>query len=165
MWEWDRENDEPNQEIAAIDYEAPDNRVADAQAEDLGESGEWTVPRKVVRRTQVSVPPGLWKEVNSVDRLMVNGNEVNQLMHGWEGIRVQVDSGAIDTVAPRSVGKAFNLRETVMSKNNVGFVAANGSKISNFGERTVIGFTDDEEAVSMRMTCADVHKVLGLCTV
>ena len=48
-----------------------------------------------------------------------------------------------------------------MSKNNVGFVAANGSKISNFGERTVTGCTDDGEAVSMRMTCADVHKVLG----
>ena len=109
----------------------------------------------------MSVPPGLWKEVNSVDRLMVNGNEVSQLMHGWERIRVQVDSGAIDTVAPRSVGKAFNLRETVMSKNNVGFVAANGSKISNFGERTVTGCTDDGEAVSKRMTCADVHKVLG----
>ena len=35
MWEWDRGNDEPNQQIAAIDYEAPDSRVADAQAEDL----------------------------------------------------------------------------------------------------------------------------------
>ena len=34
MWEWDRENDEPIQEIAGIDNEAPDNRVADAQAED-----------------------------------------------------------------------------------------------------------------------------------
>ena len=77
----------------------------------------------------------------------------------WERIRVQVDSGAIDTVAPRSVGKAFNLRKTIMSKHNVGFVAANGSKISNFGER--IGCTYDGEAVSMRMTCADVHNVLG----
>ena len=72
-----------------------------------------------------------------------------------------MDSGAIDTVAPRNVGKAFNLRETAMSKNNVGFVAANGSKIANFGERTVTGYTDDGEGVSMRMTCADVHKVLG----
>ena len=44
MWEWERDNDEPNQEIAATDYEAPDNRVADAHAEDLGESGELTVP-------------------------------------------------------------------------------------------------------------------------
>ena len=30
LWEWDRENDEPNQEIATIDHEVPDTRVADS---------------------------------------------------------------------------------------------------------------------------------------
>ena len=40
-------------------------------------------------------------------------------------------------------------------------MAANGSKIKNYGERKVTGYTDEGTAISMRMTCADVHKVLG----
>ena len=87
--------------------------------------------------------------------------EVNQLAHGWERIRVQVDSGAIDTVAPKHVAKAFSLMETKMSKKGIGFIAANGSEIKIHGEKKVVGYTDDGEAVAMRMTCADVQKVLG----
>jgi len=98
--------------------------------------------------------------IGSIDR-GEKGAEVNQITHGWERIRVQVDSGAIDTVAPKDVARAFSLQETAMSRNGIGFVAANGSKISNFGERRVVGYTDEGEGVSMRMTCADVQKVLG----
>jgi predicted RNA-binding protein len=64
-------------------------------------------------------------------------------------------------VAPKKVARAFSLRETAMSKNRISFVAANGSKIDNYGERKVIGHTDEGEGVTMRMTCADVQKVLG----
>ena len=98
--------------------------------------------------------------IGSIDR---GGGEleVNQIEHGWERIRVQVDSGAIDTVAPKGVAKAFSIKETTMSRRGIGFVAANGTKICNYGERAVAGYTDGGEAVSMRMTCADVQKVLG----
>ena len=35
------------------------------------------------------------------------------------------------------------------------------TKIKNCGERKVTGHTDEGAAISMRVTCADVHKVLG----
>lgn len=72
-----------------------------------------------------------------------------------------MDSGAVDTVAPENGAQEFVLRETPASRRRIGFVAANGSKIQNYGERKVSGYTDDGVAISMRMTCADVHKVLG----
>ena len=43
----------------------------------------------------------------------------------------------------------------------MGFVAANGTKIKNYGEKKVIGYTDDGEGVSLKMQCADVKKTLG----
>ena len=61
--------------------------------------------------------------------------EVNHFAHAWERIRVQVDSGAIDTVAPKHVAKAFSLMETKMSKKGIGFIAANGSEMKNHGEK------------------------------
>jgi hypothetical protein len=98
----------------------------------------------------------------SIDRApKVQVGEINEVKAGWERIKVQVDSGAIDTVAPKNVANRFVLKETAASRRGVGFVAANGSKIKNYGERKVTGYTDEGTAVSMRMTCADVHKVLG----
>ena len=98
----------------------------------------------------------------SIDRApKVQVGEINEVKAGWERIKVQVDSGAIDTVAPKNVANRFVLKETAASRRGVGFVAANGSKIKNYGERKVTGYTDDGTAISMRMTCADVHKVLG----
>jgi hypothetical protein len=48
-----------------------------------------------------------------------------------------------------------------MSEAGIGFVAANGSRIENYGEKQVMGWTDEGDPVTMRMTVADVHKVLG----
>ena len=101
-------------------------------------------------------------ELCSIDRApKVQVGEINEVKAGWERIKVQVDSGAIDTVAPKNVANKFVLKETAASRRGVGFVAANGSKIKNYGERKVTGYTDEGTAISMRMTCADVHKVLG----
>ena len=40
-----------------------------------------------------------------------------------------------------------------MSKRGIGFVAANGSGIKNYGEKRIAGYTDDGEGVSMRVHC------------
>jgi hypothetical protein len=98
----------------------------------------------------------------SVEREAKDGKlQINQVCRGWERIKVQVDSGAIDTVAPPDVAKAFSTLKTRMSEAGVGFVAANGSRIENFGEKHLVGYTDEGDSVGMRMTVADVHKVLG----
>ena len=75
-------------------------------------------------------------------------------------MRIQIDSGAIDTVGPKDIAGAFKMRETEMSKRGRGYVAANGSGIKNYGEKKIAGYTDDGEGVSMRVQCADVKKVL-----
>ncbi len=54
---------------------------------------------------------------------------------GWEKVRVQVDSGAIDTVGPKEVAKAFATKENVMSKKGLGYVAANWSRIKNYRQK------------------------------
>ncbi len=60
-------------------------------------------------------PPGIYSigragtgEVSAVSEIL-----------GWEKVRVQIDSGAIDTVGPREVAKAFAMKETVMSKKGI----------------------------------------------
>jgi hypothetical protein len=118
--------------------------------------------QRICRGTVASCTQGCCRQLCSIDRPPKGSNrEINEVRAGWERIRVQVDSGAIDTVAPKDVAKKFALRETPASRRGVGFVAANGSKIKNYGERKVTGYTDEGTAISMRMTCADVHKVLG----
>jgi hypothetical protein len=100
-----------------------------------------------------------FREVFSVDK----PGEVCSVckVKGWEKIRVQIDSGAVDTVGPKEVAKAFKMKETVMSKKGIGFVAANGSSIRNYGEKRVVGYTDSGEGLSIKIQCADVTKVLG----
>ncbi len=39
---------------------------------------------------------------------------------GWEKALVQVDSGAIETVGPKEVAKAFTMKEKAMSKKGLG---------------------------------------------
>ena len=103
------------------------------------------------------------KEIGSMNRIAQNTKgEVNEVRAtpGWERVRIQIDSGAIDTVGPKEIAGAFKMRETEMSRRGIGFVAANGSGIKNYGEKMVVGYTDDGGAVSMKVHCADVKKVL-----
>ena len=103
------------------------------------------------------------KEIGSVEKVVKDKkgevNEVNATP-GWEKVRIQIDSGAIDTVGPKSIAAAFKMRETEMSKKGIGFVAANGSSIKNYGEKVIVGYAGDGGAVSMKVQCADVRKVL-----
>ena len=99
--------------------------------------------------------------INSVDKKDEKNILAVSKYPGWERIRVQVDSGAIDTVAPKEVASAFRVRETEASRRGLGFVAANGTKIKNYGEKQMVGYTDDGEGVSLKMQCTDIKKTLG----
>ena len=55
------------------------------------------------------------KEIGSVEKAAKDKKgEVNEVRAtpGWERIRIQVDSGAIDTVGPKEMSGAFKMRET-----------------------------------------------------
>ncbi len=47
------------------------------------------------------------------------------------GKEEQLDAGATDTVAPRGIARAFDLKETATAKNIIGSMAAN--EIKNYG--------------------------------
>ncbi len=67
-------------------------------------------------------------EVSSIARAPKGAKkDIHEVRSVWERIRLQVDSGAVDTVAPKHIVQAFELRETATSMNEVGFAAASGS--------------------------------------
>jgi hypothetical protein len=145
-WSWDGEEVEAPKEVAAVlreEVEAP-----------------WTIVSR-------GGPQGWWRHgrpgIYNLEREDTKKTEINHVgnLKGWEKIAVQVDSGAVDSVAPPGIAAAFSTMKTKMSEAGIGFVAANGSRIANFGEKQVMGWTDEGDPVSMRMTVADVNKVLG----
>ena len=100
------------------------------------------------------------RELGSVDK--GKEHKIMSLQKGqWERIRMQVDSGAIDTVIPKDMGVSVPLRPTLASKLGIDYVAANGTKIGNHGERMIRGVTDEGRNVKMAMQVADVNKPLG----
>jgi len=79
----------------------------------------------------------------------------------WERLTVVVDSGACETVGPVNVATGFDLRETTASRNGVHYVAANGTKICNHGERNIRGLNAAGNRIGFAMQAADVNKVLA----
>ena len=59
----------------------------------------------------------------------------------WDDISITVDSGAVDTVGPKDVGSQFPITPTRESELGLGYRAANGSPIKNYGERVLNGQT------------------------
>ncbi len=80
---------------------------------------------------------------------------------GWERISVQLDSRAIDAACPKEVAKAFEMKETIVSKRGIGFEAVNVSGIKNCGGKKLVGRAGDGEGVSLRIQRVDVENVLG----
>ena len=77
----------------------------------------------------------------------------------WENIRVHIVCVAIDTVTPPATAEGIQVRQTAASKSGSGYIAANGTKIHNYFEITVKGYTEDWSGVSMCMQVADVKDV------
>ena len=74
---------------------------------------------------------------------------------------MSLDSGAIHWVTNKDTARAFKIREAEASKAGLGYRAANGTKIENYGERVVEGYTEEWEPVAVAMQIAEVNKTLG----
>ncbi len=75
--------------------------------------------------------------INTAERGMrINRGEVREARGtpGWERLRVQIDSGAIDTVGPKEIARALEMKETAVSRRHFGIVAASGGGIISYGE-------------------------------
>jgi hypothetical protein len=69
-------------------------------------------------RTEVASRSGA-RDVGSVERVTQGSSrEASEIRAtpGWEKVRVQTDSGAIDAVGPKEVAKALAMKEAVMFK-------------------------------------------------
>ena len=149
----------------------------DTWTEEMFTGGEWTTvePRRKFGRYPAKVDVSRMTSqarmirsggsINSIDKPGVSfaPSEINGVSakDGWERISVQIDSGAIDTVAPKEVAASFPVRRTKASRMGMGYVAANGNRIENHGERLVQGFTDDGTGIAMAMHVTDVKRTLG----
>ena len=79
----------------------------------------------------------------------------------WERIQVTVDSGAMRNVIPKNVAQAFEIEESDMTKAGINFVAANDSVIKNYGQRKILGMTEDWSVINFNAHVADVMKPLA----
>ncbi len=93
--------------------------------------------------------------IESDARIARGFNEVRETP-AWERVRIQIYSGAVDTVGPKEIAKAFEMKETATGRRGIGHVAANVSAIKNYGEKKIIGYAEDGEGTSLRIQCADV---------
>ena len=105
--------------------------------------------------------------INSIAKVVQpNSNSVCSVKHqeyvgDFERVKVTMDSGAIDSVSPPDVGRAFPIVETFASKNNIDYKGPNDSPIKNYGQRCFQGLNDSYGQMSGAWQVADVNKVLG----
>ena len=79
----------------------------------------------------------------------------------WIEIELTADSGACDTVIPRTTAESIPIVPSLASLRGMEYEVANGQSIPNLGERRCLIWTEGAtEAKSMNMQVADVHKGL-----
>jgi len=86
--------------------------------------------------------------------------EVNVVEGGVRKSRITIDSGAEESVWPIEQIGDHDLVETEASRNGIGFVAANGAKMKNFGALKV-DFRNSGKPMSMNFHATNVKKPLA----
>jgi len=88
-------------------------------------------------------------------------NEVTSGNGNWEKITVTIDSGAVDSVGPRTMASDIGIKDTPASRAGLKYRAANGTPIDNLGEKSIQGVTKQGNKVGMTFQIADVRRPLG----
>ena len=79
---------------------------------------------------------------------------------GWSRVDCVLDSGAADSVCPRSMAPQFAITETDASRAGVYYTAADGGRIANVGETTVPIALENGAQTSATFQVADVSRPL-----
>ena len=85
------------------------------------------------------------------------------MSHGrddWAYVNITVDSGAVGTVGPRTLGQGIPLVETEASRSGTFYRAANGTKIAVHGKNEVGGCTREGSHIGIDIQIADAKKAL-----
>jgi len=79
----------------------------------------------------------------------------------WIEVELTADSGACDTVIPRTTAEGIPIMPSLASLRGMEYEVANGHTIPNLGERRCLVWTENATEVKrMVMQVADVHKGL-----
>ena len=62
----------------------------------------------------------------------------------WEQVTFAVDSGASETVIPDNLLESIPLQPSESAKRGVQYEVANGERLPNLGEKTLMGVTEQE---------------------
>ena len=71
-----------------------------------------------------------------------------------------MDFGAGETVGPKSIASHIPIVPSPSSTAGISYVAANGTKIANYGEKKLRGLSSNGVPKEMKMQVADVKKLL-----
>lgn len=117
-------------------------------------------PMKAKKQTEQSDVPlsfiGSDESTDEGDLNQLNGEE-------YRKFSAYIDSGAIESVAPRKELPEFAIRESAGSRRGQHYATANGARIPNEGEQMVEALTNEYVPVQMKYQVANVTK--ALCSV
>ena len=72
-----------------------------------------------------------------------------------------MDSGAADSVAPGTIAENVVVTESTGSKSGQKYMTADGTKISNQGQKSFTTITEDGRAVGVTYQIADISRPLN----
>ena len=79
----------------------------------------------------------------------------------WEKVSMVADSGAVNHVVPARVAQWISIEETPASKAGMCCRGPYNTKIPNYGQKSVEGFTSDRQPINMKWVVARIKKGLG----
>jgi len=80
---------------------------------------------------------------------------------GWERIKITVDSGAVDSVAPNTIAASIPVKPTAASSAGINWRAANGTEIHNEGGKDIVMYDEQGYIVGQTFQIGAVQKPLA----
>ena len=99
-----------------------------------------------------------WTKVAKPKSALKKNSEPHPPEIEWEEIDVCLDSGAVEWVTPVDTAPDLELEETEMSRQGMYYLDASGGEVPNYGQKRLIGETEDHVQVGCIMQVADVRK-------
>ena len=127
---------------------------------DRDREGPWKmVEKKASKKT--STTSGVERPLLTASR--ESENIIRRTTHDdkYEMITITADSGAADHVSPKNVATHIRTQETSASRQGMKYVAANGHKIANEGQKAIRGLTSDGRPLNMTWQVAEVKRPLA----
>lgn len=79
----------------------------------------------------------------------------------WEELCMVMDSGAADAVAPCSVASSVPVVESLGSRVGQNFMTADGTRLPNKGQKSVVGVSEEGQKLGFTFQMADVSRPLA----